>query len=184
MLRFGRWLVVEVFGGNGGAALDERNKTPVWLELVRRAGGPTLPISRRMLYAAVAIAANDHRITDQAWQGLDVQRKEILLPLREPAALRQAAQQVSKWNLTQAQTHELVTTELGRRGKTRQVRLTRAGLLSRVRKVSQFFAGEKLADRVEELSATMKPAHRTELLREVERPLGTLEQVKKRLTTR
>ncbi len=184
VLRFGRWLVVEVFSGDAAAAMDDRSQNPVWLELTRRAGGPTLPISRRMLYVAVAIAANDHRITDQAWQRLDVQRKQILLPLREPAALRQAAQQVSKWNLTQQQTQQLVTTELGRRGKSRQVRLTRAGLLSRVRRVSQSLTGEKFPQRMEELAARMTPVQRTELLREVERSLAALDQVKKRLAIR
>ena len=49
----------------------------MWQELVRRAGGPTLRISKHMLYVAVRLAAYDKRITDQTWRGLDPGRKEL-----------------------------------------------------------------------------------------------------------
>ena len=82
MTAYGRWILEAVFRDDASAALDEKTKNPVWVGLVRRAGGPTLRVSRRVLYVAVAIAANDRRITDQAWRGLDGGRKELLLPLR------------------------------------------------------------------------------------------------------
>lgn len=53
VLRYGRSLLDKVFGGDTSAALDANGKNPVWQELVRRAGGPTL---------SVRIAANDKRI--------------------------------------------------------------------------------------------------------------------------
>jgi hypothetical protein len=131
---YGRWLLEAVFDDDTTAALDGKSKNPVWLELVRRAGGPTLRVSRHLLYVAVTIAANDKRITDQAWRGLDGARKELLLPLRTSSGLREAAQHVAKFNLTQAKTREYVTSVLEGQGEKRQVRLTAKGLLSRVRK--------------------------------------------------
>ena len=85
---YGRWILEAVFGNDATAALDEKTKNPVWLELVRRAGGPTLRVNRHLLYVSISIAANDKRINDQSWRGLDGARKELLLPLREVPALR------------------------------------------------------------------------------------------------
>src|SRR3954463_16149733 len=59
---YGRWLLEAVFANDAAAALDDRTKNRVWTELVRRAGGPTLRISKRMLYIAVRLAAYDKRI--------------------------------------------------------------------------------------------------------------------------
>jgi hypothetical protein len=69
---YGRWLLETVFGSDASAALDDKSHNPVWLELMRRAGGPTLPLSRRMLYVALQLASHDKQITDQSWRGLDV----------------------------------------------------------------------------------------------------------------
>jgi hypothetical protein len=55
---YGRWTLDAVFAGDASAALDGRTKNPVWTELVRRAGGPTLRVNRRVLYVAVAIAGS------------------------------------------------------------------------------------------------------------------------------
>ena len=121
---FGRWLLEAVFDNDAAAALDGKTKNPVWQELVRRAGGPTLRVSKHMLYVAVQLAAYDKRITDQTWRGLDTGRKELLLPLAEDRRLRDAAQHVSKFNLTQTKTRKTKTdvdaarnarTSLGRR---------------------------------------------------------------------
>ena len=57
LVSFGRWMLVEVFNDDAGAALDERGDNPVWLELRRRAGGPTLRLSERMLCVALHVAA-------------------------------------------------------------------------------------------------------------------------------
>ncbi|MEO6573816.1 MAG: hypothetical protein ABIP89_08255, partial [Polyangiaceae bacterium] len=68
---YGRWLLDVVFANDAAAALDDKSKNPVWQELGRRAGGPSLRIGKRMLYIAVRIAAYDKRISDQTWRGLD-----------------------------------------------------------------------------------------------------------------
>ena len=139
----------------------------MWLELVRRAGGPSLGISRTVLYAALRLAANDKRVTDQAWQRLDVARKQLLLPLREPPMLRQAAQHVMKWNLTQAKTKEYVTELLAEDGKKRIVRLTRAGLVGRVRKLRENLGSAAVLKRAGELAEKMSAKERAEVVREM-----------------
>ena len=145
---YGRWILEAVFGNDATAALDEKTKNPVWLELVRRAGGPTLRINRHLLYVSISIAANDKRINDQSWRGLDGARKELLLPLREAPALREAAQHVAKFNLTQAKTREYVTALLADAGRKRQVRMTPSGLESRVRKLREGLDGVAVSRRV------------------------------------
>jgi hypothetical protein len=167
VIAFGRWLLVEVFDNDAKKALDEWGRNPVWLELVRRAGGPSLGVSRTVLYAALRLAANDKRLTDQAWQRLDVGRKQLLLPLREVPKLRQAAQHVMKWNLTQAKTREYVTQLRAEDGKKPIARLTRAGLVGRVRKMRESLGGAPLLRRAQELAGKMSAKERAEVLREM-----------------
>ena len=64
--------------------------------MIARAGGPTLRLSTRMLSVALHVAAWDKRINDEAWRGLDLGRKELLLPLGDDARLREAAQHVAE----------------------------------------------------------------------------------------
>lgn len=175
VLEFGRWLLVEVFESKASSALDDKTENPVWLELVRRAGGPTLGVSRRMLYVALAIAANDKRLTDESWRLLDVQRKEMLLPLREPASLRQAAQHVTRFDLTQQMTREYVSELLSETGKKRQLRLTRAGLLSRVRRARESLAGAAVVHKTRELAQKLSDKERAEVRREVQELLATVQ---------
>jgi hypothetical protein len=178
---FGRWILDAVFGGSTSAALDERTKNPVWTELVRRAGGPTLRVSRRILYVAVAIAANDKRITDQAWRGLDAARKELLLPLRSGDAIREAAQQVARFNLTQAKTRELVTATLGSQGRSRQVRMTGRGLVSRVRGLRDSLDDAGVLRRVSELGRSLEVSERKRALEEIDRLKEVLGKVSRAL---
>ena len=77
-----------------------------------------------MLYISVRLAAHDKRIRDQTWRGLDAGRKELLLPLREDRRLREAAQHVSKFNLTQTKITEYVNELLAEDGQAPSVRLT------------------------------------------------------------
>src|SRR5260370_42124905 len=55
LLDFGRWLLVHVFSDDAKAALEERRRNGLWLELWARAGGPSLRLSRKFLYLAVTI---------------------------------------------------------------------------------------------------------------------------------
>ena len=88
LVRFGRWLLVNVFDDDAAAALDDRRLNPVWSDLLARAGGPTLRLSPRLLYVALHIAARDKRITDGAWRALEPGRKQMLLPLGDEGLMR------------------------------------------------------------------------------------------------
>ncbi len=108
LVSFGRWLLVAVFNDDASAALGDRSDNPVWLDMLHRAGGPTLRLSEKMLYVALHIAARDRRITDEAWRNLEPGRKEILLPLGDDGLMRKAAQHVSAMKLTQRATRAYV----------------------------------------------------------------------------
>jgi hypothetical protein len=177
VVAYGRWLLVEIFQNDTKKALDDASTNPVWMELVRRAGGPSLGVSRTILYVALRIAANDKRLSDETWRRLDVGRKQLLLPLREPPKLRLAAQHVMKFNLTQAKTKEYVTQLLTDEGKKRQVRLTHKGLVSRVRKLKDNLGGAAVLKKTVELAAKMSARERTELVREVAALKAILEAV-------
>jgi hypothetical protein len=166
---YGRWLLEEVFGNDAAVALDDKTNNPVWLELVRRAGGPTLRIGKRMLYVALRVAAYDKRITDQTWRGLDVGRKELLLPLREDRRLRDAAQHVTKLNLSQTKTHAYVAELLAESGEAPSVRLTAPQLLGRMKKLREGLGGQAVLRKVRSLQADLEPAQRQALVGEIEK---------------
>jgi polyhydroxyalkanoate synthesis regulator phasin len=153
---YGRWLLESVFDNDAAAALDEKTKNPVWLELVRRAGGPTLRVGRRMLYVSLQLAARDKRITDQSWRGLDAGRKEILLPLDDDRCLRDAAHHVSKFNLTQTKTREYVGEILAQSGSARQVRISGPVLIGRMRKLRESLDGAAVLRKVRALHAELE----------------------------
>ncbi len=174
VMRFGRWLLEAVFASDAAAAIDTRNTNPVWLELTRRAGGPTLRVSRHMLYTALQLAARDARIGDQAWRNLDAPRKELLLPLREDQAIRKAAQHVSKFNLSQARTRHYVTEQLALASRPRQVRLTASGLSKRVRALHESLEGDAVLAKVRQLNGSLDASAREGMVEEVERLRKTL----------
>jgi antitoxin component HigA of HigAB toxin-antitoxin module len=169
VLSYGRWLLANVFAGDTAAAVEPRSKNPVWLELVRRAGGPTLRVNRKTLYVALAIAAHDQRIVDQSWRGLDAGRKELLLPLGDDARLREAAQHVSKFNLTQPMTRAYVTEQLAEAGKSRQVRISAPRLVSRVRTLREGLGRPAVIRRVAELREGLGSKERAAVVEEIER---------------
>ena len=166
---YGRWLLESVFDNDASAALDDKSHNPVWLELVRRAGGPTLQLSRRMLYVALQLAAHDKQITDQAWQRLDAVRKEILLPIRDSKQLREAAQHVSKFNLTQPKTREYVSEVMAEAGRPKQVRMTGKGLAGRVRKMREALGGAGVMRRVREFHGELGEEERAAVVEEIEK---------------
>ena len=166
---FGRWLLQAVFASDAAAALDDRTKNPVWQELVRRAGGPTLRISKHMLYVAVRLAAYDKRITDQTWRGLDPGRKELLLPLREDRRLRDAAQHVAKFNLTQTKTTAYVSELLAEEGEPAQVRVTMPLLMRRMEKIREALGGAAVLKKVRALHGEMDAKERQALAGEIDK---------------
>jgi hypothetical protein len=165
---YGRWLLGSIFGNDASAALDDKSNNSVWRELVRRAGGPTLRIGRRMLYVALQLAARDKRIADTTWRGLDAGRKELLLPLGDDTRLREAAQHVAKFNLTQASTRQYVSSLLESAGRARAVRLTVPRLVGHVQKLRATLGTAAALRKVEQLRERAEPREREKAADEVE----------------
>jgi hypothetical protein len=166
---YGRWLLGAIFANDAAAALDARTKNPVWQELVRRAGGPTLPISKHLLFVALQLAAYDKRITDQTWRGLDPGRKELLLPLAEDRRLREAAQHVSKFNLTQAKTKAYVSELLAESGEAPVVRLTAPMLMGRMKKMRETLGGASVLRKIRALHGDLDASERQALAGEIDK---------------
>jgi hypothetical protein len=178
---YGRWLLEGVFANDPSAALDDKSGNPVWRELVRRAGGPTLRIGRRMLYVALQLAARDKRIADTTWRGLDAGRKELLLPLGDDTRLRDAAQHVSKFNLTQASTRQYVSGLLESSGRPRAVRLTVPRLVGQVKKLRASLGTPAALRKVEQLRDVAEPRDRDKAAEEVEQLRKVLGKIAKAL---
>ncbi|CAN5225548.1 hypothetical protein BH09MYX1_BH09MYX1_61300 [soil metagenome] len=181
VVAYGRFLLSKVFADDTTAALDRKTKNPVWLELVRRAGGPTLRLNRRLVYVALTTAAWDRRIHDAAFRSLDVARKELLLPLGDELRLKAAANHVAKLDLTQTDTRQYVTQLLAEEGKVRQVRITGKGIVSRAMKLRKSFEGATLK-RIKTLE--LEPAERKAALLELARLKEVLAEVVKALNGR
>jgi len=99
--------------------------------------------------------------------GLDAARKELLLPLKTPPLLLEAAKRVSDMDMSQAKTKEYVTELLKQNGKTRQVRLTARGLRSRIRAATGAFDGGTVK-RLKSLRSQISSEERDALARDVE----------------
>lgn len=179
VVAYGRYVLAKVFEDDTHEALDRRTKNPVWLELVRRAGGPSLRLSRHMLYVAVATAAWDKRVHDAAFRGLDLGRKELLLPLDDPQKLKAAANHVSKLSLTQTDTKQYVTSLLAEEGKKRQVRYSSQQLRGKARKLRQVFEDGATLRRVKTLRGEMDDAERARFVDEMDRLRAAVGEVLK-----
>jgi hypothetical protein len=134
LVDYGRWLLVNVFQDDAAAALDTKSENPLWIALLARAGGPTLRISRKVLYVAVEIAARDKRINDDNWRMLEPGRKELLLPLADESAMRRAARHVVAMKLSQDKTREYVASLRAAEGDAPKLRLTVGRVLGHMRK--------------------------------------------------
>ena len=185
VMAYGRWLLETVFANDAAKALDDRTQNPVWLELVRRSGGPTLRIGRRMLYVALKLAAYDKRISDQTWRGLDAGRKELLLPLNEDQRLRSAAQHVAKFNLTQTKTTAYVRALLTESGAPpTRLRISAPMLSGRMKKVSESFGGAAILKRARALHNELDGPERQALVSEIEKARDVLTALAKEVRGR
>ena len=181
---YGRWIVGAIFHDDAAAALDMSTKNAVFRELVRRAGGPTLKISRHMLYVSVQLAARDKRIADQSWQNLDAGRKELLLPLGTDDRVRQGAQHVSKFNLTHTSTKQYVAEALREGGRAPVVRLTVPRLVQRVQRLRETLGAAATLRKVHDLRDSADPAERSTAADEIDRLRSVLGEISKALRKR
>lgn len=168
LVTFGRWLLVHVFHDDAAAALDRRAENPVWRELLRRAGGPTLRLSRKTLFVAVHIAARDKRITDESWRALEPGRKQLLLPLADEAAMRDAAHHVSRMKLTQRATRAYVASLRAESGAAPRARVTAPRLAGRLKRFREEVAGSGSRARVERALRGASPDERKAVVRELQ----------------
>lgn len=168
LVSFGRWVLVNVFDNDAREALENARANPVWQAITARAGGPSLRLSPRMLSVALHVAGYDKRIHDDVWRGLDLGRKELLLPLGEEKLLREAAQHVTAFKLSQRATREYVGGVMAESGAPRVVRLTAPRLRGRVRKLREALEGRGFLKKVQQLAKAMDEPARKEITREVE----------------
>ncbi len=167
LVDLGRWALVNVFDDDAAEALTGARANPVWRALLARAGGPTLRLSARMLSVGLHVAAYDKRIQDESWRGLDVGRKEILLPLGDDKLLRAAAKRVTSLKLSQRATRDLVAAMQADAGRGKAVRLTAPRLGARVRRMREALAPKPFLRKVEALGRDLDADTRERLLREV-----------------
>lgn len=169
LLDFGRWLLVDVFGDDAAAALgDRKRENKVWLDLLSRAGGPTLRLTDKFLYVALEIAAHDKRIQDDSWRLLEPGRKELLLPLRDEALMRKAARRVVEMKLSHRSTRELVRAELAARGRKRAPRVTPERFHSKVKKFREIVGDPAYRRKVETSLRELPKEKKAEVRKELE----------------
>ena len=176
---YGRWLLDAVFDGNTTAALDDKKDNQVWREILALAGGPRLRLSSRLVYVALRIAAHDKRIQDGAWQGLDVGRKELLLPLQAQPLMIEAARHVTTFKLSQAKTWAYVSELLAKEGNVRRVRASAVQIRKRLRTCRESVATPAVLKHLRSLQRTMQPEERELLLGEIDELRVALEHVTK-----
>ena len=165
---YGRWLLGAIFKDDAKAALDDKSENKVWLELVRRAGGPTLPIERSALYSALRIAALDKHLADDTWRGLGFGRKRLLLPLASDARLRDGARHVAKFKLSHSAIRQYVTAILTDGGRPPALRFTVPALVTRVQKLRETLGSEAALRRAAELRDTADADDRARAARELD----------------
>lgn len=82
-----------------------------------------------------------------------------------------------RFNLTQAKTKAYVTQLLAGDGKKRQIRLTHAGLVSRVRRLRESLGAHGVLRKAEALAVRLTDEQRAQLVDEVEQLLAVLGDV-------
>lgn len=95
----------------------EKHATPLYAEVIRRAGGPTLKLSAKAISLWVRIVAWERTITSEEFRRLDFTRKQYLLPLADPKRMADAAEHVLAFKLNEADTRayaESLRVESGR----------------------------------------------------------------------
>lgn len=163
----GGLLFADVFGGDSAAAIEHRADNPVWVELLRRAGGRTLRFSDKTLTNAVLIAAYDRRLADDRWTALDPARKSLLLPLRDEKAMRAAADHVLRSNLSYRATQAYIATLRAELGEPVERRESPARLRSAVRTATERLTGKDRARRIVEVARAMDDGDRAAFSKEL-----------------
>lgn len=165
---FGRWMLANLFADDTAAVLSEARGSAVYRALLARADGPTLRLSARMVSVALRVAAYDQRINDEAWRGLDLGRKEALLPLGDERSIQRAARRVSALKMTRADARRHVEALLAEQGRPSPLRLTAPRLNARVKRLRESIEPKGFLRKVQQLAKALDPEQRDALAREAE----------------
>lgn len=168
LVDYGRWLLVNVFDDDAGAALERPRDNLVWRELMDRAEGPALRVGRRFLLVALAIAAHDKRIQDESWRLLDAGRKEVLLRLPDEATMREAAQHVVAMKLSNGKTRAYVRGLLASAGAAPKLRVTLPRVEASARQLRERFGSAAHRKALERTLRTADEGARASVRRELE----------------
>lgn len=181
LIEYGAWILVHVFGGDTTAALEHRKDNAIWLNLLSRAGGKTLRVSKKFLTVAVRIAAYDKRLQSDSWKLLEPGRKELLLPLKDEALLREAAEHVVDSTLGLDATKTYVHTLREKNGVSKTSRMTAPNLKKKFAGVRGQLMDKGFLQRVVKLAATLDPAEKKELKDEARALEAALAALRKKL---
>ena len=168
LVDYGRWILVNIFDDDAAAALDGKSENALWVALLARAGGPTLRMSRKMLYVAVEIAARDKRINDDIWRGLEPGRKELLLPLADEAKMRKAAKHVVEMKLSHDKTREYVAELRSAEGEAPKLRVTLKRMASKMRSFHTTVGTAATLRGMRQVSATASEAEKAVVRKELD----------------
>ncbi len=168
LVEYGRWLLVHVFGDDTSAVLEHRYDNPIWVHLLKRAGGSTLRLSPRFLSNALLIATYDKRLNDGSWKALDPGRKEILLPLKADRELRDAAKHVLTANLSTRKTREFVGQLREANGVSVERRESAARVRQILRSTHDRFSGKQRTERILAAAKKLDAKERGQLVKEFE----------------
>jgi hypothetical protein len=131
------------------------------------AGGPKLRLSRATLHRAVQIAAYDKRLNDEAFRGLDVTRKRILIPLGDDKRIRDAAQHVSATRMTATTTQQYVKGLLDGTKEKPVLRMTAKTASVRVHRAAEPFRDRSVLGKWKAQLGELSGASRAEALLEL-----------------
>lgn len=182
LLSFGRLVYRRLFGSKLAALKDEKTSpNRVWRELRRRAGGPTLKLDDKTVSVCVRIAAWDKAINDEAFRGLDLERKSRLLPLDDADQLRESAQHVAAHKLSLRATERYVRSLRAAKGKAAKARFTPARLSSGLGRVRETFGSPAARSAIAKTIARMTPDERRSSQREVDEAIAALRHLRTQL---
>ena len=177
LVRFGRTAFRKVFRSDTALLVSEtKSPNPVWRELCRRAGGPTLRMVEATLSTAVRIAAWVKSVNDRAFTDLDPDWKVLLFPLNDADRMREAAQHVSKYKLSFRKTREYLQSLREKGGAKVAVRLTAPRVDQRLDGLAELGAGEG-RKAVVRLAKNLRPEQKTALARKAKAALKGLEHL-------
>ncbi|MBL8684674.1 MAG: hypothetical protein JNK05_36195 [Myxococcales bacterium] len=181
---YGRWLFVQLFGGDTALVLERRDEHPLWIALLLASDGPRLRISPETLERALLSAVYDKRLNSDAWRSLDYGRKSRLVRLEDEKLLRKAAQHVLATNLRSKQVEAYVRELLRAQGEPVQSRLTLGRIGAKLERFTGEFAESDFVTRATQVYAAADEAERSAMLDHVDSAQKALATLRAKLVSK